>query len=81
MAQFTIRVRDEIRDRIKKVAGEDHRSMNGEIEWLLESALCQREILGDAVHAGRVVRHKDGNIHNNEIGNIEIVDAPEESER
>jgi hypothetical protein len=43
MATFTIRIPDEMRDRIKAAADEDRRSMNGEIEWLLESSLDQRE--------------------------------------
>jgi hypothetical protein len=43
MATFTIRIPDEMRDRIKAAADEDRRSMNGEIEWLLGSSLEQRE--------------------------------------
>jgi hypothetical protein len=43
MAQFTIRIPDELRDRIVAAAGADKRSMNGEIEWLLEAALDHRE--------------------------------------
>lgn len=42
MAQFTIRIPDEMRDRIKAAADADKRSMNAEIEWLLESALASR---------------------------------------
>lgn len=42
MATFTIRIPDEMRDRIKAAADEDRRSMNGEIEWLLESSLASR---------------------------------------
>ena len=45
MATFTIRIPDEMRDRIKTAAGEDHRSMNGEIEWLLERGLDYRDRL------------------------------------
>lgn len=43
MATFTIRIPDEMRDRIKAAADEDRRSMNGEIEWLLESSLAGRQ--------------------------------------
>lgn len=43
MAQFTIRIPDEMRDRIKAAADEDRRSMNGEIEWLLADSLSRRE--------------------------------------
>jgi hypothetical protein len=43
MATFTIRIPDEMRDRIKAAADEDRRSMNGEIEWLLGSSLDRRE--------------------------------------
>lgn len=43
MTQFTIRIPDELRDRIVAAAGEDKRSMNGEIEWLLERALAARK--------------------------------------
>ena len=43
MATFTIRIPDEMRDRIKAAADEDRRSMNGEIEWLLESSLVSRQ--------------------------------------
>lgn len=43
MATFTIRIPDEMRDRIKAAADEDRRSMNGEIEWLLGNSLDRRE--------------------------------------
>ncbi len=43
MAQFTIRVPDEMRERIKRAAEGDRRSMNAEIEWLLDDALARRE--------------------------------------
>lgn len=43
MAQFTIRIPDEMRDRIKESASADKRSMNGQIEWLLQHALEARE--------------------------------------
>jgi len=68
MAAFTIRIPDEMQDRIRHAAAEDKRSMNGEVEWLLESALSRRAILSKAV------RHKDGDISNNELSNIEVVD-------
>jgi hypothetical protein len=42
MAQFTIRIPDELRDRIKTAAGEDLRSMTAEIEWLLDTGLQWR---------------------------------------
>jgi len=42
MAQFTIRISDELRDRIKTAAEQDKRSMNGEIEWLLDAMLTAR---------------------------------------
>jgi hypothetical protein len=43
MAQFTIRIPDDLRDRIKAASDEDMRTMNGEIEWLLADALNHRE--------------------------------------
>jgi hypothetical protein len=43
MSQFTIRIPDDLRDRIAAAAAEDRRSMNGEIEWLLEAALAARQ--------------------------------------
>jgi hypothetical protein len=43
MAQFTIRIPDNLRDRIKAAADEDMRTMNGEIEWLLAASLNHRE--------------------------------------
>ena len=42
MAQFTIRVPDEMHGRIKTAAGEDTRSLNGEIVHLLAYALTHR---------------------------------------
>jgi hypothetical protein len=42
MAQFTIRIPDDLRDRIKAAADEDKRSMAGEIEWLLDAMLAMR---------------------------------------
>ena len=43
MAQFTIRIPDDLRDRIKAAAEQDRRSMNSEIEWLLENSIAARE--------------------------------------
>jgi len=43
MATFTIRIPDEMRDRIRQAAADDKRSMNGEIEWLLSDSLDRRE--------------------------------------
>ena len=43
MATFTIRIPDTMRTRIKAFAEADKRSMNGEVEWLLEEALKARE--------------------------------------
>jgi hypothetical protein len=43
MAQFTIRVPDEMQARIKAVAHDEKRSMNGQIEWLLGFALDMRD--------------------------------------
>jgi hypothetical protein len=60
MAQFTIRIPDELHDRIKQAAEEDRRSRNGEIEWLLDTALSRRRkpakrgIPADSA-AGRVI--------------------------
>jgi hypothetical protein len=60
MAQFTIRIPDALRDEIKQAAGEDRRSMSGEIEWLLTAALSRRrkpakhKIPADSA-AGRVI--------------------------
>jgi hypothetical protein len=45
MATFTIRIPDEMRDRIKAAADEDRRSMTGEIEWLLERGMDYRDRL------------------------------------
>ena len=42
MAQFTIRVPDELHADVKRAAEEDRRSGNGEIEWLLAAALARR---------------------------------------
>jgi len=53
MATFTIRVPDEMHERIKAAADEDRRSMNSEIEWLLDAALTKRQILADADARGR----------------------------
>jgi len=48
MAQYTIRVPDELDERIRTAAAEDRRSKNGEIEWLLETALLARQQVRDA---------------------------------
>jgi hypothetical protein len=52
MAQFTIRISDELRDRIRAAAARDKRSVNGEIEWLLEAELDRQDSAG----AGRAFR-------------------------
>jgi hypothetical protein len=52
MAQFTIRIPDELRDRIVSAADADKRSMNGEIEWLLEGALAERAKRGTSGDGG-----------------------------
>lgn len=47
MTQFTIRLPDELHEQIKQVAGDDERSLNGEIVWLLRVGLKQRlDIVG-----------------------------------
>ncbi len=51
MAQFTIRIADELHDRIKAAAAEDRRSGNGEIEWLLEMALKWRHSVNRVIQA------------------------------
>lgn len=43
MAQFTIRIPDELHDYIKAAAAEDKRSMNGEVHWLLETGRLTRD--------------------------------------
>ena len=45
MAQFTIRVPDDLHERLKAAAAADKRSMNGEIEWLLLVALGHRDAI------------------------------------
>lgn len=55
MAEFTIRIPDDLRERIKAAASADRRSMNGEIEWLLLVALGSRDAIdgpAPAVHDG-----------------------------
>ncbi len=60
MAQFTIRIPDEMRERIKAAAAQDIRSLNGEVEWLLDAALRSREISPPAVaHTGWAPDRKD----------------------
>lgn len=44
MAQFTIRIADELNERIAEAAGEDKRSKAREIEWLLEAGLSVRAV-------------------------------------
>jgi hypothetical protein len=44
MAQFTIRIPDETRDRIKAAADRDKRSLNGEIEYMLDAFLEMRAL-------------------------------------
>jgi hypothetical protein len=50
MATFTIRIPDELQDRIKTSAEKDKRSVNAEIEWMLESFIVMRQ-MGEAVGA------------------------------
>lgn len=42
MGSITIRLPDEMLDTIRAMADRDHRSVNGEIAWLLEQALTQQ---------------------------------------
>ncbi len=39
MAEFTIRIPDDLDDRVKAAAAASKRSKNGEIEWLIERGL------------------------------------------
>ena len=43
MATFTVRISDEMHQRIKDAAEADDRSLNGEVSWLLKVALDVRE--------------------------------------
>lgn len=40
---FTIRIPPDLRERVAKTAAEDKRTVNGQIEWLLEAGLTARE--------------------------------------
>jgi hypothetical protein len=73
MAQFTIRIPDEMRDRIRQAAAEDRRSMNAEIEWLLDTSLSRW--LPD--RRGKEVRPGDGNSRNNDPSNLVVADPKE----
>jgi len=42
MATVTVRISDEMYEQIKRAAGEDIRSVNGEMEWLLRTGLDSR---------------------------------------
>jgi len=42
MATMTVRIPDEMHERIKEAAQEDVRSINGEVEWLLKVGLDSR---------------------------------------
>ena len=56
MAAFTIRIPDEMRDRIRQRAETDKRSVNGEIEWLLDAALGMmaiNEMIGPLLGGGK----------------------------
>lgn len=44
MAQFTVRITDELNERIADAASEDKRSKAREIEWLLEAGLSVRAV-------------------------------------
>ena len=43
MAQFTIRIPDELNERVRTAAAEDHRSKNSEIRLLLGAGLTLRD--------------------------------------
>ena len=80
MAQYTIRVPDELDARVQQAASEDTRSKNGEINWLLRLGLAARTER-PAPQDPRWVVHKDGNPRNLELSNLEPVDPPEENQR
>lgn len=77
MAQFTIRISDAMHARIKAAAANDERSLNREVAWLLNAGLDVRDT---RPRAGGQVRHKDGDLTNNDLSNLEVV-YPETTEK
>jgi plasmid stability protein len=53
MAQFTIRVPDEMHERLKAAAALETRSLNGEIVHLLDCALVQMEGVQEKIEQAR----------------------------
>ena len=53
MATFTIRIPDEMHERLKKAAAVETRSLNGEIVHLLDCALAQQEAIQEKIEAAR----------------------------
>jgi hypothetical protein len=44
MATLTLRLTDELHKRLRRAANEDHRSINAELEWMIESMLDFRAV-------------------------------------
>ena len=59
MATFTIRISDELHDKIKTAAAEDRRSQAREIEWLLETGLLNRASIRHAAPRATIADSKD----------------------
>jgi hypothetical protein len=71
----SLRLENDLHSWLVSVAAREHRSVNGHIEWCLE-----RERERDTLR-GKVIHHKDGDRASLELDNLELRDAPKESER
>lgn len=78
MKHLSLRLGDDLHARVKDTAEADKRTLNAQVEWLLEAGLEARERGGAVISLrGLVLHHKDGNPYNNDLDNLELVDPKE----
>jgi hypothetical protein len=53
MATLTLRISDEMNERLKATAAEDHRSLNSQIIYFLDHSLAMRDEIAENAEAAR----------------------------
>lgn len=66
----SLRLTDELHNRLVAAANRSHRSLNGQVEWYVEQGVTRDEL------ASKEIRHRDGDLLNNDPANLELRERP-----